>query len=394
MFIPRELGQHLGQLASWFPIVSVTGPRQSGKSTLVREQFPDFTYLNLEDPTLRALATEDPTGFIRDRGSALIIDEAQYAPELFSSLQVISDERGTPGQYVLSGSQNFLLMEKISQSLAGRVGITHLLPLSFREALTARPDMSIEEFMVRGGYPRLYQVDMPPEIYYQNYLRTYVERDVTQLLNVQNAEAFQKMMRLLALNAGSLINYTGLARELGVAFATVKNWVSILESSFIVFALRPFHTNSRKTLTKTPKLYFYDTGLLCHLLGLRTKADLVSSPALGAVMENLIVAETAKCYHHQEVAPELYFYRDDSKIEVDLLDMTREPHAVAIKSSVTFRPRHGKNLATVGSQLNIDPAQRWVVYRGEHSQQLEEFKAVPAAEYLRLNFTQPENPVL
>ncbi|OIR42647.1 AAA family ATPase [Corynebacterium sp. NML140438] len=393
MFIPRELGTHLGQLASWFPIVSVTGPRQSGKSTLVREQFPGFTYLNLEDPTLRALATEDPTGFIRDRGSALIIDEAQYAPELFSSLQVLSDERGTPGQYVLSGSQNFLLMEKISQSLAGRVGITHLLPLSFREALTARPDMSIEEFMVRGGYPRLYQVDMPPEIYYQNYLRTYVERDVTQLLNVQNAEAFQKMMKLLALNAGSLINYTGLARELGVSFATVKNWVSILESSFIVFALRPFHTNSRKTLTKTPKLYFYDTGLLCHLLGLHTKADLVRSPALGAVMENLIVAETAKCYHHQGVAPELYFYRDDSKIEVDLLDMTHEPRAVEIKSSVTFRSRHGKNLATVGSQLDIDPAQRWVVYRGEHSQQLEEFKAMPAAEYLRLNFTQPENPV-
>nr|WP_305086015.1 ATP-binding protein [Corynebacterium sp. CCUG 51687] len=388
------MGQHLEKLASWFPIVSVTGPRQSGKSTLIREQFPDFTYLNLEDPTLRAFATEDPTGFIHDRGSALIIDEAQYAPELFSSLQVISDERGTPGQYVLSGSQNFLLMEKISQSLAGRVGITHLLPLSFREALTARPEISAEEFMVRGGYPRLYQVDMPPEIYYQNYLRTYVERDVTQLLNVQNAEAFQKMMKLLALNAGHLINYTGLARELGVAFATVKNWVSILESSFIVFALRPFHTNSRKTLTKTPKLYFYDTGLLCHLLGLRTKADLVRSPALGAVMENLIVAETAKCYHHQGVAPELYFYRDDSKIEVDLLDMTHEPRAVAIKSSVTFRSRHGKNLATVGSQLNIDPARRWVVYRGEHNQQLEEFKVVPAAEYLRHNFAQSEDRVL
>ncbi|OIR45805.1 ATP-binding protein [Corynebacterium sp. NML130628] len=394
MFIPRELGQHLGQLASWFPIVSVTGPRQSGKSTLVREQFPEFTYLNLEDPTLRALATEDPTGFIRDRGSALIIDEAQYAPELFSSLQVISDERGTPGQYVLSGSQNFLLMEKISQSLAGRVGITHLLPLSFREALAARPDISAEEFMIRGGYPRLYQIDMPPEIYYQNYLRTYVERDVTQLLNVQNAEAFQKMMNLLALNAGNLINYTGLARELGVAFATMKNWVSILESSFIVFALRPFHTNSRKTLTKTPKLYFYDTGLLCHLLGLRTKADLVRSPALGAVMENLLVAETAKCYHHQGVTPELYFYRDDSKIEVDLLDMTHGPRAVKIKSSMTFRSRHGKNVATVGSQLDIDPAQRWVVYRGEHGQQLEEFKVVPAAEYLRHNFTQSEDRVL
>ena len=393
MFIPRELGQHLGQLASWFPIVSVTGPRQSGKSTLVREQFPDFTYLNLEDPTLRALATEDPMGFIRDRGASLIIDEAQYAPELFSSLQVISDERGTPGQYVFSGSQNFLLMEKISQSLAGRVGITHLLPLSFREALTTRPDMSTEAFMVRGGYPRLYQVDMPPEIYYQNYLRTYVERDVTQLLNVQNAEAFQKMMRLLALNSGSLINYTGLARELSVAFATVKNWVSILESSFIVFTLRPFHTNSRKTLTKTPKLYFYDTGLLCHLLGLRTKADLVSSPALGAVMENLIVAETAKCYHHQGIAPKLYFYRDDSKIEVDLLDMTHEPRAVEIKSSVTFRSRYGRNVATVGSQLSIDPAQRWVVYRGEHRQQLEEFKVLPASEYLRQDFASPSNQV-
>ncbi|WP_257202923.1 ATP-binding protein [Corynebacterium cystitidis] len=381
-FIPRDLSSTISQFMEWFPVVSVTGPRQSGKSTLIREQLADFTYLNLEDPAVRSLSIEDPVGFIRDRGEGLIIDEVQHSPELFSVLQVVSDERGTPGQYVISGSQNFLLMEKVSQSLAGRVGLTHLLPLSFREVRRARPEMTVEDFMVRGGYPRLYQLDMPAGAYFQSYVQTYLQRDVSQLLKAQNLGSFRQLLGLLALNAGQLVNYTGLARELGVSFATVKNWVSILESSFVIFTLRPFYVNSRKKLTKTPKLYFYDTGLLCHLLGISSKDQLVDSPSFGAACENLVVSETAKHYLHEGKVPELYFYRDDSKAEIDLLDMTAAPTAIEIKSSATFRPKYARHLTGTASVLGIPVENRHVVYRGAYGQTLEHYVATPMEEYL------------
>ncbi|MDP9806912.1 putative AAA+ superfamily ATPase [Trueperella bonasi] len=319
----------------------MTGPRQSGKSTLIREHFSSFAYVNLEDPTPRAFAQEDPMGFLRDRQPKLIIAEAQHAPELFSTLQVVSDERGMPGQYLISDSQNFLLMESIVQSLAGRVGLTNLLPLNFAEARHALPDLTAEQFMVRGGYPRLYRVDVPHEVYYASYIQTYVERDVRQLAAIHSTEEVRRLLKLLALNAGNLINYTGLARELGVAFATVKHWVSILETSFITFNLRPFHANSRKQLTKTPKVYFYDTGLLCHLLGIGSLAELTSSPAFGAVFENLIVSETAKHHLHLGKVPDLYFYRDGSQARNRFTRLHRYAEGVEGEGvdDVSTRPR-------------------------------------------------------
>lgn len=259
--IPRSMGPRALQLAARFPVVSVTGPRQSGKSTLVKNVFADYAYVNIENPQTRQQAVNDPVGFIRNRPSRLVIDEAQLAPDLFSMIQVASDQTNEPGQYVLSGSQDFLLLKRVTQSLAGRVGMLRLLPLSFSEASSTRYDLTPDEFTLRGGYPRLYDVDMPQDAFFSSYLRTYVERDVQDYLGVRDASSYRTLLELCAQCAGSLLNVSRLARDAGVSRESVSSWLSMLESSYIVFRLRPYHANMRKRLTKTPKLYFYDTGL-------------------------------------------------------------------------------------------------------------------------------------
>lgn len=382
-FVPRSLEPNIKQLMEWFPVVSVTGPRQSGKSTLLKEMFPQVPYVTLEDTSLREIVAEDPIGFLRANDSPFIIDEAQYVPELFSAVQIVSDEKNTPGQYILSGSQNFLLLKSITQSLAGRVGITHLLPLAFSEATAAQPDIDVESFMILGGYPRMYNVDIPPAVYFENYINTYVERDVTELLGVRDAVSFRKFLVACATQAGNLIQYSTLANELDVDFKTIKRWVSILESSFVVFELPAYHANVRKTLTKTPKLYFYDTGLLCHLLGIRTFNDWIKSPFRGAIFENLIVAETAKWHMHSGRRPELYFYRDDSKREIDLLDFTEgRQQAVEIKASPKYEQKHVRHLVAVSEELGIQPGDRHVVYRGDYASQTANHTIIPARKYL------------
>ena len=383
--IPRKLADKARQLAGWFPVVSVTGPRQSGKSTLVREVFPDFDYLNLEDPQLRTAALDDPVGFIRSRPGKLIIDEAQYAPDLFSMIQVVSDERNEPGQYVLSGSQNFLLLKRITQSLAGRVGILRLLPLSYGEALAAEPGLTADGFMFSGGYPRLHATGMPAEVFFDAYVSTYIERDAGDYLDVRNLDAFRKFLGLCALNAGNLVNYAKLADGVEVSASTVRSWLSILESSYIAFELMPYHTNARKRLTKTPKLYFHDTGLLCHLLGIGSLAELLVSPHLGMVFENLVVAETLKRHFNEGRTPGLFFYRDDSKVEVDLVDATdpSRPELVEIKSGQTYRDRFAKHLGMVGEMLGVPEADRYVVARIVDSFQARGARVMSAADWLR-----------
>ncbi|MDF7666098.1 ATP-binding protein [Bifidobacterium sp. ESL0745] len=366
---PRLLAPRLNKMATWFPVVSVTGPRQSGKSTLVRAAFTDYRYVNLEDPQMRHEAETDPVGFIRNRPNHLVVDEAQYVPDLFSMIQVASDERNEPGQYVLSGSQNFLMLKNIKQSLAGRVGITKLLPFSYTEALKTKTVPNVDEFMLRGGYPRPYDNGMPLDLFFSSYIDTYVERDVADYLGVRNVVAFRKFLDLCALNVGSLINYTHLANELNVRLETVKGWLSILESSYMVFRLMPFHYNAGKRLTKTPKLYFYDTGLLCYLLKINSVQELLLSPALGSVFENLMVSETAKRYFNRGKDPELYFYHDDSDIEVDLLDFTdsSQPDLVEIKSSQTYHDRFAKHVRKIAGDLGVSQEHQWVVSRVESS---------------------------
>lgn len=365
--IPRSMASHAIQLSTWFPIVSVTGPRQSGKSTLVREVFPDYEYVNLENPQTRQQALADPVGFIESRPNRLVIDEAQLAPELFSMIQVASDETNKTGQYVLSGSQNFLLLKQITQSLAGRVGMLRLLPLSFSEAKSARANLTTDLFMFRGGYPRLYDVDMPQDTFFSSYLRTYVERDVQGYLGVRDLSSYRTLLELCAQCAGSLLNESRLASDAGVSRESVRSWLSMLESSYIVFRLRPYHANLRKRLTKTPKLYFYDTGLLCYLLRIRTLDQLLRSPYLGMVFENLVIEERMKAHLNAGREPDLYFYRDESKVEVDLIDLTDPDGSllVEIKSSKTYRPSFSRHLSSVGDELGIPRERRFVVERAE-----------------------------
>ena len=320
--IERSVSDILRKYASWFPVVSVTGPRQSGKSTLVQSVFSDYSYVNLELPGDLEAANADPLGFIRSHPAPLIIDEAQLAPELFNVIQVESDRAGTPGQYILSGSQNFLLRRQITQSLAGRVGILTLPPLSFRELACAGKAPKADDYLVRGGYPRLYNIEIPSDVYYSNYVTTYLDRDVSGLVNPQNLTLFNTFLKIIASSAGSLLNITSLANETGVTTKTMRAWLSILEQSYIVFTLQPYHTNLRKRLVKTPKLYFYDTGLLCHLLGYTDALDAERSGALGPLFENLVISELVKRHLGSGKIPELYFYRDAQGAEVDLLDMT------------------------------------------------------------------------
>ncbi len=362
---PRMLGEQAIRLAQWFPVVSITGPRQSGKSTLAKALFSDYDYVNLEDPEIRKSALDDPVGFIRQRPSKLIVDEAQYAPDLFSMIQVVSDERGGPGQYVLSGSQNFLLLKRIRQSLAGRVGLVKLLPFSYEEALSSDASATPDSFTLHGGYPRPYATGMPLDLFFSNYIDTYIERDVTDYLDVRSISDFRRFLTLCALSAGALVNYTGLANEIGISPRTAKAWLSILESSYIAFHLMPFHTNVRKQVTKTPKLYFYDTGLLCYLLGIRTVEELVAHPKFGDVFENLIVTETMKYHVNRGVEPQLFFYRDASKVEVDLLDFTdiNDRRLIEIKSGQTYHDRFAKHLTLIGDALGIGRERQYVVGR-------------------------------
>lgn len=382
--IPRTLTTWLKKNATWFPIVSLTGPRQSGKSTLLKGTFPDYDYVNLEDPSVRRSAIDDPRGFIRNRSHPLVVDEAQYVPDLFSMIQVVSDEMNKPGQYILSGSQNFLLLKQIHQSLAGRVGITKLLPLTFQESQAATKAPSVDEFMLQGGFPRLYDVNIPTTPYFSNYITTYVTRDVTDYLDVRNISSFNTFLRLCADNTSQLVNFTKLAQRAEVSTPTIKSWLSILESSYVVFQLMPYSANLGKRLTRAPKLYFYDTGLLCHLLGITNVQQLLLHPMLGAIFENLIVAETVKTYTNNGEQPELYFYRDDSKIEVDLLDYTNHdsPQLIEIKSGETYHPRFAHHLTTVGEILGVPNEQQCVVYRGTESFTSHGIKVKPAQEYL------------
>lgn len=384
-FIPRLLEAKLKQMAEWYPVVSLSGPRQSGKSTLAKHAFPDYTYVSLEDPQIRAAALEDPVSFIRNRPNRLIIDEAQYAPDIFSMVQTVSDENDSVGQYVLTGSQSFLMMRSISQSLAGRVGLTTLLPLSYQELHDSNQDgCTVESFAFAGGYPRLRSFGIPPEDYFPSYIETYIERDVAGLLDVRNKTSFRSLLHMCALNAGSLLKTSTLANDAGVSAPTVKSWLSILESSYLIFRLEPFHANARKRLTKSPKLYFFDTGLLCNLLRITTMEQLVNHKMFGAIFENLIIAETMKRYLNKGIQPELYFYRDDSKREVDLLDFTESANgkAVEIKSSRTYHSKYATSLNSVCDEIGIDRQNRFVVARVEGSYQARECRVTNAQDWL------------
>jgi predicted AAA+ superfamily ATPase len=367
-YIQRILTEKLLALAASFPVLYLTGPRQSGKSTLLKHAFPKYAYVNLEEADVRRFAAEDPRGFLRAHGDRVVIDEAQRAPDLFSYIQTKVDTADEAGMYILSGSQNFLLLRNISQSLAGRVGILTLLPLSLEErADRDEKSLSTDRWLCMGGYPRLFSARIDPADYYPSYIETYVERDIRYETGVHDLGRFSAFLRVCAARTGTPINFTDIGKEVSADARTIASWISILEESYVIFRLRPWHKNFGKRQTRTPKLYFYDTGLLCSLLGMRDASDLNGHKLRGYIFENAVIAELAKGCFNAGRKPPFYFWRDsDGKDkEIDLLiERPGAPDLIEIKSAETATSKYTKNIrAFAAASGNIDAA-GYVVYDG------------------------------
>ena len=366
--IARQLATKINEMLGKYPIVSLMGPRQAGKTTLAKMVRPEYQYVTLENLSTRQFARQDPKGFLETYQNGVILDEVQYVPELFSYLQVYTDERNRKGEYILSGSQNFLMMEQITQSLAGRVALFNLLPFSWNELQgTDYQPKSWEEYIITGSYPRKLVEDIDATSFYDNYLRTYIERDVRQVKNITDLGLFQRFIQLLAGRIGQLFNQNSLGVELGIDNKTVNAWLSVLETSFVAFRLQPYFNNFSKRVVSTPKVYFYDVGLAAYLLGIRTEAELDLHYAKGMLFENLVINELQKNVFNKGTQPRFYFWRDYSQHEVDLLiqDGT-QLKAVEIKSGKTIQPEFFKGL---NQFEKIAPAaQRILLYGGDEYQ--------------------------
>ncbi len=344
-YFERHIKEKALSLLSKFPLLAITGHRQSGKTTFARRLKPDYTYVNLELPEVRDFAKSDPLAFLRTYQNGVILDEVQWVPELFSYLQVLTDDRNITGEYILTGSQNFLLSNQITQSLAGRVAMLNLLPFSMQELFPHVSILSWEELVVNGGHPRKYQFDIAPNDYYPNYIQTYIERDVRQILNVMDLGNFQKFLQLLAGRVGQIFNQSNFSNELGVDQKTVNSWLSVLETSFIAFRLPAYYRNFNKRILKSSKVYFYDTGVLCSLLGIKKTEDLNVHFARGPLFENLVILELMKKELNGGNIPSLYFWRDNHQNEVDLLqEKDGKLTAIEIKSSETYHSDFLKGL--------------------------------------------------
>ena len=384
--ITRIAATELLKLAGQFKAVAVTGPRQSGKTTLVRSVFPDKPYVNLENPDFRRFAVEDPRGFLSNYPEGAVFDEIQRAPEIFSYLQQILDDNNKPGMFVLTGSNNFLLQDTISQSLAGRVGYLFLLPLSIAEI---NADEKADNLIYKGGYPELYSHETDISKYYLNYIRTYIERDVRLIKNITDLYAFEKFVRLCAGRIGQLLNLSNLATETGVDVKTISSWISVLETSFIAFRLQPFHQNFNKRIVKMPKLYFYDTGLAAALLGIENQSQIMLNPYRGNLFENLIVVEMLKRRFNTGKQNNLFFWRDNTGNEIDLLiHSNNELVPVEIKSGQTISSELFKGLE-FWQKLQKSEVKGYLVYAGEMEQQRSNgIKVVP---FHKLNLVDDEN---
>ena len=362
--INRILGRSISENLRYFPIVTFTGPRQSGKTTLIRNMFPSMPYYTLENPDTKAMAIEDPMGFLSQHSEGIILDEVQNVPELLSYLQGIVDEH-RDRRYILSGSSQFKLQNSITQSLAGRTAVLELFPLTISE-ISGIGDIGNADFlMLQGFYPAIHAGDNIARLFYPAYLHTYLERDVRQLLQVRDLYQFQTFLRLCAGRIGSLFNASELSNELGVSVNTVRAWLSILQASYVVFMMQPYFENTRKRLTKTPKLYFYDTGLACHLLGIGDETQLRSDRMRGHLFENMIVADIMKRRAHENKGTNLMFYRDSNGNEIDLLvPVGQSFEGYEIKSSSTYNSSFEKGFHSLTDLLDARLVRRAVIYSG------------------------------
>jgi predicted AAA+ superfamily ATPase len=385
--IRRNLETSIHKYSKEYPVVAIVGPRQSGKTTLARHMFPDYKYLSMENLDIRHMAQDDPRGFLDDYGKNIILDEIQRVPSLFSYLQERVDLEESPASYVLTGSQQFLLMEKITQSLAGRIITFQLYPFSFNEIYEAKPDKDVNSIFkikpgyIKGGkeidvyrmlftgmYPRIHDKKLDARKWIENYILTYIERDIRSLVNVENLKLFEDFLKICASMSGQLINYTSISNSIGVSQPTVKKWTSVLETSGILFILPPHYKNFKKRIVKTPKLYFADTGVLSFLLSIRNPDELISHPLFGNIFETFIISELYKRVFHVGEKPAFYFWRDKTGNEIDLIvDIGPELLPIEIKASKTYSPEKKSNILSWLNLKGNTSERGLVVYRGEDS---------------------------
>jgi predicted AAA+ superfamily ATPase len=365
--IPRVAEATLHRLARGFPVICVTGPRQSGKTTLAQAAFADKPYLSLEDPDIARLAREDPRGLLDGYKEGLVLDEAQIVPELFSYLKTAVDRNPAPGRYVVTGSQQFNLLAGVTESLAGRAAFVRLLPFSISELADAgrKPDGAFEA-IAKGFYPPLFDREVTPYDWYTSYIASYVERDVRSIINVKNLGQFQTFVRMCAARIGQLLNLSALALDCGLSHNTAKAWLSVLETSGLVYLLKPYHRNFGKRLVKSPKLCFVDTGLAARLLGIKDAGQLFVHPNRGGLFESFVVAELLKARFNRGLDPDIFFWRDNVGTEVDVVfDDGASLKAVEIKSGKTFSPELASGLEAWMRYSGVGPGDCGIVYAGD-----------------------------
>lgn len=365
MLVKRDMQEELLLAAKEYPIVTILGPRQSGKTTLARMAFPDKDYRSLEDPDLRRQVSQDPRGFLDDLPDGAILDEVQRVPEILSYLQRVVDEGNRSNLFIITGSHQPELHQAVSQTLAGRTAILNLLPFSYSEVIAYKSVWDPFELSCCGAYPRLHDKHLAPERFFAGYLQTYVERDVRALLNLKDLDRFQVFLRLLAGRIGQLVNYSSLSNDVGVSSTTIKSWISVLKASFIVFELSPYYENIRKRVTKAPKIFFCDVGLACYILGIHTADQLKRDPLRGGLYENVIILEVLKERLNHGLAPNINFYRDSHGFEVDLIIREgRSLHPVEIKSATTFTPDFIKGINSFRRTVGERCGRGMVCYNG------------------------------
>ena len=381
--VDRSLGAHVRADAAGFPVVAVLGPRQSGKTTLVKKLFSGMEYRNLEQPTTREYAERDPIAFLASDSNGMILDEFQRVPDLLSYIQADVDEHDEPGRYVLTGSQNFLMMERISQSLAGRVGLFTLLPLSIGEIAGAGIELpALNETLYRGFFPRLVGAPIEPRRFYESYLQTYLERDVRTLRDIGDLSRFRRFVRICAGRVGQIVNLSSISDDLGISHNTVGAWLSVLEASYVIRLVRPYHRNFGKQTVKAPRLYFTDTGLLCALLEIDSPAALETHYLRGAIFENLVATELDKAQLNAGRRETTHFWRDRRGHEVDfLIDLGSTRFAVEAKAGRTITGDWFRGLQYYGDlDDGCPPDHRFVVHGGSERQSRSTGSAVPWRE--------------